>query len=94
MPLPGFAPSHPCPERPPQGTPGGRSRATGNGSAVIIMPGGTRIEFRDQLASYVVECATLVDALRGVRATGLDGKRHLNSADYSDQEERQKEGEH
>ena len=73
----GFAPSHPCPERPPQATPGGRPRAAENGSAVIIMPGGTRIELQDQPASYMVESATesatLVDALRGPAAFSPQG---------------------
>ena len=74
MPATGFAPSHPCPERQPQGTPSGSPRAANNGSAVIIMLGGTRIEFRDQLASYVVECAALVEAaLRGPAAFAPQG---------------------
>jgi hypothetical protein len=38
------------------------------------MLGGTRIEFRDQLASYVVECAALVEAaLRGPAAFAPQG---------------------
>ena len=37
------------------------------------MPGGTRIEFQDQPASYVVKCAALVAALRGPAAFAPQG---------------------
>ena len=73
MPATGVAPSHPCPDWPPLGTPSGSPRAADNGSAVIVMLDGTRIEFQDQPASYVVKCAALVAALRGPAAFAPQG---------------------
>ena len=62
-----------CPPMPGEAAPGHPRWAP----AVIIMPGGTRIELQDQPASYVVECVTLVDALRGPTAFSPQGSRGL-----------------